>query len=46
VGEGKQDPARSRRLLELERVVGVQPNDYYSRPDAGEFASTPQLALL
>jgi hypothetical protein len=33
-------------LLELERVVGVQPNDFYSRPDAGEIASTPQLALF
>lgn len=34
-------------LFELERVVGVQPNDFYSRPDAGGFMGAPvQPALL
>lgn len=43
---GSKTPRDPATMLELERVVGVQPNDFYPRPDAGELASTPQLALL
>lgn len=44
---GKKTPRGRDLVLELERVVGVQPNDYYPRPDAGEFTSAPvQPALL
>lgn len=44
---GKKIPRDPPTVLELERVVGVQPNDFYPRPDAGELVSGPlQPALL
>ena len=44
---GRKTPRDPEIMLELERVVGVQPNDFYPRPDAGGFVSAPaQPALL
>jgi transcriptional regulator with XRE-family HTH domain len=44
---GRKIPRDRETVLELERVVGVQPNDYYPRPDAAEIMSGPvQPALL
>lgn len=44
---GKKIPRDKPTMLELERVVGVQPNDFYPRPDAVGIESAPvQPALL
>jgi transcriptional regulator with XRE-family HTH domain len=32
---GKKIPSRE-HMLELERVTGIEPNDYYARPDGAE----------
>jgi transcriptional regulator with XRE-family HTH domain len=39
---GKKKPLEP-WMVELERVTGVQPNDFYPRPDAGQ-VGTEQLA--
>lgn len=33
-------------MLELERVVGTEPNDFYPRPDGGSVVSAPAQQAL
>lgn len=33
-------------MLELERVAGVEPNDFYPRPDGGAVAAVPAQGAL
>lgn len=43
---GRKIPRDRATVLELERVTGVQPNDYYPRPDADVISAPVQPALL